>query len=280
MKATIQYINSELAGFYPVSEIESFTGIIFEAVCGFGFTEQIIRKHEKISKPDFEKIKTIIWRLKNLEPIQYILGETEFYGLKLAVNPSVLIPRPETEELVQWVLKSNLSENSKILDIGTGSGCIALAIKSRVKSAEVFGIDISNTALVVARQNAIKNNLDVDFFQADIFKWKHYNWQTYDVIVSNPPYIRENEKLLMHSNVLNYEPEKALFVPDSEPLVFYRAIGAFAKKYLSVNGMLFLEINENLGLEMKEMLIDGGFSGIEIRKDINGKNRMVCCRNI
>jgi release factor glutamine methyltransferase len=129
-------------------------------------------------------------------------------------------------------------------------------------------------------QNAAKNNLDVDFFQADILNWEQFNWQIFDVIVSNPPYIRENEKLLMHSNVLNYEPETALFVPDSEPLVFYRAIGAFAKKYLSVNGMLFLEINENLGLEMNEMLIDGGFSGIEIRKDINGKNRMVCCRNI
>jgi release factor glutamine methyltransferase len=280
MKATIQYINSELAGFYPVSEIEGFTRIIFEVVCSLNFTEQVLKKHEKISKPDFEKIKTIISRLKNFEPIQYILGETEFYGLKLEVNPSVLIPRPETEELVQWVLKSNFPENSKILDIGTGSGCIALALKSRLKNAEVFGIDISENALVVARQNAIKNNLDVDFFHADILKWKHYNWQTFDVIVSNPPYIRENERILMHSNVLDYEPENALFVTDSEPLVFYRAIADFANKYLSGNGMLFLEINENLGLEMNEMLIDSGFSGIEIRKDINGKNRMICCRNI
>jgi release factor glutamine methyltransferase len=280
MKATIQYINSELAGFYPVSEIEGFTRIIFEVVCSLNFTEQVLKKHEKISKPDFEKIKTIISRLKNFEPIQYILGETEFYGLKLEVNPSVLIPRPETEELVQWVLKSKFPENSKILDIGTGSGCIALALKSRLKNAEVFGIDISENALVVARQNAIKNNLDVDFFHADILKWKHYNWQTFDVIVSNPPYIRENERILMHSNVLDYEPENALFVTDSEPLVFYRAIAAFANKYLSGNGMLFLEINENLGLEMNEMLIDCGFSGIEIRKDINGKNRMICCRNI
>ncbi len=280
MKATIQYINSELAGFYPVSEIEGFTRIIFEVVCSLNFTEQVLRKHEKISKPDSEKIKTIISRLKNFEPIQYILGETEFYGLKLEVNPSVLIPRPETEELVQWVLKSNFPENSKILDIGTGSGCIALALKSRLKNAEVFGIDISENALVVARQNAIKNKLDVDFFHADILKWKRYNWQTFDVIVSNPPYIRENERILMHSNVLNYEPENALFVPDSEPLVFYRAIAAFANKYLSGNGMLFLEINENLGLQMNEMLIDSGFSGIEIRKDINGKNRMICCRNI
>ena len=280
MKATIQYINSELAGFYPVSEIEGFTRIIFEAVCGFSFTEQIIRKHEKISSTDFEKIKSVISRLKNFEPIQYILGETEFYGLKLKVDTSVLIPRPETEELVQWLLKSDLPENSTILDIGTGSGCIALAIKSRLKNAEVSGIDISENALEVARLNATKNNLDVDFFQADILKWEESEWKKFDVVVSNPPYIRESEKLLMHGNVLNYEPEKALFVPDSEPLVFYSAISFFAKKHLSDNGMLFLEINENLGSEMNEMLIDCGFSEIEIRKDINGKNRMIRCRNI
>jgi release factor glutamine methyltransferase len=280
MKATIQYINSELVGFYPVSEIEGFTRIIFEAVCGFSFTEQIIRRHEKISLTNFERIKAITSRLKNFEPIQYILGETEFYGLKLAVNPSVLIPRPETEELVQWIIKSNLPENIAILDIGTGSGCIALAIKSRLKNAEVFGFDISENALVVARQNAIKNNLDVDFFQADILKLEDSEWKKFDVIVSNPPYIRESEKQLIHSNVLNFEPENALFVPDVDPLVFYRAIAFFARKHLADSGMLFLEINENLGFEMNEMLANSGFSEIEIRKDINGKNRMVSCRNI
>jgi len=218
-------------------------------------------------------------RLKNFEPIQYILGETEFYGLKLAVNPFVLIPRPETEELVQWIIKSQLPENCKILDIGTGSGCIALALKNELKNAEVFGTDISENALVVARQNAIKNNLDVDFFQADILKWEKIDWKTFDVIVSNPPYIRESEKKLIHPNVINHEPASALFVADSNPLVFYRSIAIFAKKQLSGNGLLFFEINENLGSEMKKMLICFGFSEIEIRKDINRKNRMVCCRN-
>jgi release factor glutamine methyltransferase len=280
MKATIQYINSELAGFYPVSEIEGFIRIIFDAVCGLSFTEQVIRKHEKISLTDFEKIKTIISRLKNFEPIQYILGETEFYGLKLVVNPSVLIPRPETEELVQWILKSDLPENSTILDIGTGSGCIAIALKNQIKNAEVFGTDISENALEIARQNALKNNLGVDFFQVDILKWEQFKWNKFDVIVSNPPYIRESEKLQMHSNVLNFEPENALFVPDCDPLVFYRAIIIFAKNQLNKSGLLFFEINENLGSEIYEMLIDSGFTEIEIRKDINGKNRMVCCRNI
>lgn len=280
MKATIQYINSELGGFYPVSEIEGFSRIIFEVICGLSFTEQVTKKHEQISLSDFEKIKVIISRLKNFEPIQYILGETEFYGLKIVVNPSVLIPRPETEELVQWILKSKFAEYSKILDIGTGSGCIVLAIKMELKNAEVFGTDISEKALEVARQNAIKNHLDVDFFQADILRWEESEWKTFDIIVSNPPYIRESEKLLMHSNVLSYEPENALFISDSDPLVFYRSIAAFAKRYLFENGLLFFEINENLGSEMYEMLIDSGFSEIEIRKDINGKNRMICCRNI
>lgn len=278
MKATIQYINSELAGLYPVSETEGFARIILEAVCGFGFTEQIVKRHEKVSKPDFEKIEEIVSRLKNYEPIQYILGETDFYGLKLIVNPAVLIPRPETEELVQWIIKSNLPGNSKILDIGTGSGCIALAIKSQLKNAGVFGIDISEKALEVARQNAVKNNLEVGFFQNDILRWEEFECKNYDVIVSNPPYIRESEKALMHSNVLNYEPENALFVTDGDPLVFYRSIAAFAKKYLFKNGLLFFEINENLGVEMNEMLVDFGFKDIEIRKDINGKNRMICCR--
>ena len=214
MKATIQYINSELAGLYPVSEIEGFTRIIFEAVCSWSFTEQVVKRHEKISVNDFEKIKAIILRLKIFEPIQYILGETEFYGLKLKVNPSVLIPRPETEELVQWIITGNLTENSVILDIGTGSGCIALALKSRLNKAEVFGVDVSENALKVARQNALKNSLDVGFFQSDILKWNEFEWKNFDVIVSNPPYIRESEKLQMHANVLNFEPGNALFVND------------------------------------------------------------------
>jgi release factor glutamine methyltransferase len=279
MKATIQYIKSELGGFYPVSEIEGFTRIIFEAVCGFDFTEQVIRKHENISSTNFEKIKAIISRLKTFEPIQYILGETEFCGLKLAVNPMVLIPRPETEELVQWILKTNLPENCSILDVGTGCGCIALALKGNLPNAKVFGTDISEKALEIAMQNAAKNNLDVDFFQTDILNWEQYNWQIFDVIVSNPPYIRESEKLQMHQNVINYEPGNALFVSDADPLVFYRAIAFFAKKYLSDNGVLFFEINENLGFEMNEMLANSGFSEIEIRKDINEKSRMISCRH-
>ena len=277
MKATIQFINSELHGLYPVSEIEGFTRIIFESVCGWSFTRQLVKKHEKIQEPDFLKIQEIITRLKTFEPIQYILGETEFFGLRLIVNPSVLIPRPETEELVDWIVRSDLPPDSRILDIGTGSGCIALALKSVLKNAAVSGIDISEGALETAHENAAKNKLDVRFKQSDILKNDNRNNEVYDVIVSNPPYIRESEKLLMLPNVLEYEPGNALFVPDSDPLVFYRSIAAFAIKNLAENGKLFLEINENLGHEMKNMLVDFGFCNIEIRKDINEKNRMICC---
>lgn len=278
MKATIQYINSELAGLYPVSEIEGFTRIIFEAVYGWSFTEQVVKRHEKISVTNLNKIEAIILRLKKYEPIQYILEQTEFYGLKLKVNPSVLIPRPETEELVQWITKCNIPGNSIILDIGTGSGCIALALKNQL-NAEVFGVDISENALEVARQNALKNNLEVDFFQADILKWNELEWKNFDIVVSNPPYIRESEKLQMHSNVLSFEPQNALFVTDTDPLIFYKSIAAFAKKHLTKSGMLFFEINENMSLEMNKMLVEFCFNDIEVRKDINGKNRMVCCRN-
>lgn len=279
MKATIQYIEKELAGLYPNTEIKGFTRIIIEAVCGWGFTAQVVKMHEKITEADFEKIKEIVFRLKNFEPIQYILGETEFYGLKLKVSPSVLIPRPETEELVEWIIKSILKPNSRILDIGTGSGCIALALKNKLKETVISGIDISEKSLEIAHQNALNNYLDVNFFQADILKWEHLNWGIYDLIVSNPPYIRESEKSEMQVNVLNYEPENALFVPENNPLVFYRSIAAFAKKQLAENGILFFEINENLGAETNELLQDFGFFDIKIRKDINGKNRMVCCRN-
>ncbi len=279
MKTTIQYIGKELTGFYPNTEIEGFTRIIFEAVCGWGFTDQVVKKNEKIAPADFRKIEAIVFRLKNFEPIQYILGETEFFGLKLNVNPSVLIPRPETEELAQWIAQSNLPENSRILDIGTGSGCIAIALKSQLKNAEIFGVDISEKALEVARQNALKNNLSVVFFQADILKWERFPWKTFDVLVSNPPYIRESEKMQMHPNVLGHEPEIALFVADNDPLVFYRSVSAFAKKYLADSGMLFFEINENLGAKMIELLTGFGFQDIEIRKDMNCKNRMVYCRN-
>ncbi len=278
MKATIQYIQKELSELYPDTEIEGFSRIILETVCGWSFTKQVVYRNEQIQDPDFEKIKEIVGRLKNFEPLQYILGETEFFGLKIKVNPSVLIPRPETEELVHWMINCKIKEERRILDIGTGSGCIAIALKSRLRNAEISGMDISEKALETAIGNALINDLDVKFFQADILNLQNQEGGLFDIIVSNPPYIMEKEKSGMHENVLHFEPADALFVPDDNPLVYYRAIASFAKKSLSLNGYLFFEINENLGSEMKSLLQDFGFAEIEIRKDINGKNRMAGCK--
>ena len=278
MQATIQYIKKELAELYPKTEIIGFVRLLLETVCGWDYTAQILNKNEIVQKSEFREIEKVVFRLKKFEPIQYILGETEFMDLKLKVNRSVLIPRPETEELVNWIIKTNKTDSPRILDIGTGSGCIPLALKSRIKNAKISAVDISEKALEVAKQNAMQNNLDVHFFETDILNWENSNWDLFDVIISNPPYVREIEKQKMHANVLKYEPENALFVSDENPLIFYERIAEFAHKYLVKNRKLFFEINEYLGNEMSNLLEHKGFADVELRKDINGKNRMISCR--
>jgi release factor glutamine methyltransferase len=278
MQTTIQYIEAELADYYPSTEIQGLKRIIFEAVLSLSYTDIILQRDKKVNTEEFETITDIVNRLKKYEPIQYILGETEFYGLRLLVNPAVLIPRPETEELVQWICRSGILPEAQILDIGTGSGCIALALKKELPQTKVMAVDISDKALEMAKNNAAENNLDVDFMQADILNWEKYSWPKYNVIVSNPPYVRESEKKLMEANVLEYEPDGALFVKDEDALVFYFTIAKFAQKNLLENGRLFFEINEYLGDEMTTMLNDLGFRDIEVKKDINGKDRMLGCR--
>lgn len=277
MRTTIQYIEKELAELYPKPEIDGFVRLIMESVAGFSYTDLILRKDEKLSVSKQKEINEIVIRLKNHEPIQYILGETEFFGLQLKLTSSVLIPRPETEELVQWILDSPVKGNSKILDIGTGSGCIALALKKKLPEAEVCGVDISEEALVVAKKNGEINNIKVDFIQSDILTWKQNEWPQFDVIVSNPPYVRECEKRQMEKNVLEFEPDSALYVSDNNPLIFYKAIADFAQQTLCKNGRLYLEINEFLDKEMSEMLREKGFKNIQLREDINGRKRMMSC---
>ena len=276
MQATIQYIEKELKPFYPKTEIQGFTRLIIEHVTGWSFTEQLLNSVETIDDDKLQKTVAIVNRLKKQEPIQYVLGETDFFGLNILVNPSVLIPRQETEELVQFVLGKNIRPESAILDIGTGSGCIALALKSKMKNARIHGTDISENALNVARQNAKRNNLDVSFLKSDILHWEDKKWNNYDVIISNPPYVRISEKQQMQSNVLDYEPASALFVPDSDALLFYRKISEFATEYLKKGGFLFFEMNENLSEELVNLLSLSGFKNIELRSDINGKKRMIC----
>ncbi len=278
MQTTIQYIKKELEGVYPESEIQGLTGIILEWATGWNYTQQMFNREQNLKDILQRNVVQVVARLKRHEPIQYILGETEFYGLKIKVRPNVLIPRPETEELVHFVLEKNQNSNVRILDIGTGSGCIALALKNKLKNAKVYGMDISTSALEIASENARLNQLQVEFIKADILQWKDYDWKKYDIIVSNPPYVRKSEKLQMQRNVLDYEPENALFVSDEYPLIFYRAITEMAKKQLAQEGQLFFEINENMAGEMHNLLLSYGLTNIEIKRDINNKNRMISCR--
>ncbi|SHF52787.1 release factor glutamine methyltransferase [Mariniphaga anaerophila] len=278
MKATIQYIGEELGGLYPQTEVKAFTRLILEHVCGLDYTAQILMRDHVISAIQSKQISEIVTRLKNFEPIQYVFGETEFFGMKLSVNPSVLIPRPETEELLHWISEMEFSKEPCFLDVGTGSGCIALGLKKQFPYSNVMAIDYSDEALETARENAVLNGLDVSFSRADILKWEERSWQNFDLIVSNPPYVRESEKKEMFANVLKFEPESALFVPDSNPLLFYLRIAEFAQKFLTKNGWLYFEINEMFGEQTAQVVKKCGFEAIEIKKDLFGKDRMLRCR--
>lgn len=278
MEATIQYIEKELAGLYPKTEIKAFVRLILEHVFGLSYTDQVLQRRKKADEPLKKSVVEVVERLKAFEPIQYILGETEFFGMKLKVNPAVLIPRPETEELISWILEQRTEGNPTVLDVGTGSGCIALALKKSFKGAEVWAVDFSQQALQIARENGRKNSLDVNFFQADILSWENYEWRNFSLIVSNPPYVRESEKGVMSDNVLKYEPETALFVPDSDPLLFYRRIAEFAQRHLEENGWLYFEINEAFGNETHRLLENAGFCSVETKHDLSGKARMIRCR--
>jgi len=278
MQSTIQYIQRELTGLYPESEVQAFIRLMFEYICGWSYTEQVLNRNKKILESQRLKFRETVSRLKKYEPIQYIFGETEFMRLKLKVNSFVLIPRPETEELVDLIIRSNSLISPHILDIGTGSGCIPIAIKHHVPDAKIYGVDISSKAIEVAELNSSINKLEAEFYERDILNWQKYKWGTYDIIVSNPPYVRELEKYVMDKNVLAYEPENALFVPNDDPLLFFRKITEFALKHLAYNGKLFFEINEYLGEEIHNLLLSSGFKNIKIKKDINGKNRMIYCQ--
>ncbi len=276
MRATIQYIRKELQNYHTPSEINGLIRLIFFDLRGYSSTDLILKQEEKLTPSETERVSRVVSRLKTDEPVQYILGYTEFYGLTLNVNPSVLIPRPETEELVDWIVTDHQSPPGKILDIGTGSGCIALALKKSFGTAEVIACDISSGALQIARHNASINHLDIRFLKADILLWESFaDWEPTSLMVSNPPYVTRKEMNLMKKNVLEFEPHQALFVPDEDPLLFYRRIAGFATKWLLPQGKLFLEINEHFGREVVELLGSSGFRDIEIRKDMQGKDRMV-----
>ena len=269
-------ISHSLSPIYSKEEIESITKLIFENVLGLTRLQVYLNQHETISATNLAQIKEIISRLSHFEPIQYILGETDFYGLKFIVNQAVLIPRPETEELVEWIVNDYKNLGPKILDIGTGSGCIPVSLLKNLPNASVEAWDISNEALEVAKMNASLNQVDIGFLYADVLNSVFPEHQkSYDIIVSNPPYVTQSEQSQMLKNVTDYEPRLALFVPDSDPLVFYRLIADFALMRLKPDGNLYFEINERFGNEVVELLKSKGFSNVVLKKDINGKDRMV-----
>ncbi|MBN1925847.1 MAG: peptide chain release factor N(5)-glutamine methyltransferase [Prolixibacteraceae bacterium] len=277
MQQAIDHIRKSLKGFYGQQEIESFIYLIFEHLFQIGRKEVILNDLPQLKDCDLEKVKNIVARLRNFEPIQYILGETEFYNLPFEVKPGVLIPRSETEELVDHLVKEYKEKIPKILDIGTGSGCIAIALKKFIPNAEVWATDISQAALEIAESNARKNGVNVRFFLSDILSEKEITTARFDVIVSNPPYITEKEKALMEKNVLEHEPHEALFVPDYDPLRFYRAILNHSTDLLNEKGKLYFEINEAYGKEVQELCINSGFEAL-VMKDLNGKDRFVHVR--
>jgi release factor glutamine methyltransferase len=275
MKTAIQHIQSQLQGYYPETEIRSFTYLIFEKLTGYSRSEIFLNKNTIFSVEQQQLIEEFIQKLQKQVPIQYILGETEFYGLVFNVNDSVLIPRPETEELVDWIRNENdRRANLQILDIGTGSGCIAISLKHEFPNSEIAAFDISEKALETAQSNAALNKVEVIFSVIDILNAPDFA-EKWDIIVSNPPYVLENEKEEILPNVLENEPHVALFVPNNDPLLFYRKIALFAQKYLSQNGKLYFEINRAAGKATVELLTELGFQQIELRKDISGNDRMI-----
>ena len=261
-------------------EIESFFFILTEYLHNLKRVDVALNPNFEISEEEVEKWNVILTELQQEKPIQHITGEAWFYGLKFEVNENTLIPRPETEELVEWIIESIKSEvqsrKLEILDIGTGTGCIPISVKTNLPQANVSAIDVSEKALEVAKRNAASNKVEINFIQTNILEVLDLN-QNFDVIVSNPPYVRNLEKEEIKKNVLDYEPHLALFVEDTDALIFYRKIAQLALKNLTPNGLLFFEINQYLGNETVKLLQNLGFKNIELKKDIYGNDRMIKC---
>lgn len=276
LKQYKSYFSEELKSVFPQTEVDSFFFLLVEEYLDIKRIDLILQPNIEISSDIKELLDKALERLKKEEPIQYILGETEFYGLPFKVNKNTLIPRPETEELVEWIIKEvkKKQELLSILDIGTGTGCIPISLKKHLPNTNVSAIDISEEAIQMAKQNAKLNEVDISFIKQDILKTEVLSGM-FDIIISNPPYVRELEKVEIKNNVLKNEPHLALFVKDDNPLLFYKKIADLAKSNLTKNGLLFFEINQYLGVETVEMLKNKGFTQIELQKDIFGNDRMI-----
>ncbi len=272
-----RYYKRQLAGLYDENEIDSFLYILFEEYAGLSKAQILLNASRTISESELLKIHFGAKALMNNKPIQYITGSSEFYGLKFKVSPDVLIPRPETEELVELVIKENSKKQKlSVIDIGTGSGCIAIILKKYLDSSYIIALDVSTNTLNIAKGNARSNEQEVQFLKMDFLKARSWDrLDSYDIIVSNPPYVRKSEMKGMNKNVLDYEPAKALFVEDENPLIFYRAIANFAKEHLNKSGIVYCEINQYLGNETSALFLEAGFQSVDIIKDMNGNDRIL-----
>ncbi|WP_299315331.1 peptide chain release factor N(5)-glutamine methyltransferase [uncultured Aquimarina sp.] len=267
-----------LSSLYEADEILSFFYILTEKILGLKRVGIAMALDKVVEESEILHFIHARNRLENQDPIQYIVGDTEFYGLLFKVDKNVLIPRPETEELVDWIIKDCKSKEGsrkiKILDIGTGSGCIAISLAKNLPEAEVYAIDVSEEALKIANANAVHNNVEINFLREDILRLDALE-DVFDIIVSNPPYVRELEKQEIKPNVLENEPHLALFVSDQDPLIFYRTITSLAKKNLVAGGLLYFEINQYLGIETKNMIERYGFQYVTLCKDLYNNDRMI-----
>lgn len=279
MQSCISHIRQTLGQHYSSSEINGFIRIIFESVCGYSLTDLILYKNNILSDSLRKQIDKIVERIDQNEPIQYVLGRSLFCGISFSVTPDVLIPRPETEELVELITARHAGSAPRILDIGTGSGCIAVSLAKKLPESRVEAWDISEKVLQVARKNAQENQANVTFKQVDITReLPPEAVQPYDIIVSNPPYVCLREKAEMERNVLDYEPHLALFVPDEDPLLFYRAILRAGKRLLAEGGFIYFEINRMFGHQTVSLLRQNGYEKTEIIQDLSGNDRMVAAR--
>lgn len=275
MHPVIHEIKEALHGFYPESEAGALAKLLLVEVLGFSTLELYGGKDKAISEKDRALLEDIVRRLQQNEPIQYILGVETFCGMEFQVDGNVLIPRPETQELVEWILvECKEMGNCRVLDVGTGSGCIAVSLARQLPEARVEAWDVSAGALQVASENASRNGVKVHFVERDVLAYVPEG-ECLDVMVSNPPYITADERTGMEANVLDWEPELALFVPDDDPLLFYRKIAALGNRMLRPGGMLFFEINRAYGADTVAMLKALGYTTVELRKDMSGNDRMI-----
>jgi release factor glutamine methyltransferase len=274
LKDAIRFIIDSTENIYGPAESESIAFIILEFI-GFPRKKLILIADDMLDGSQEEFIRKAVKELKNSKPVQYILGETEFYGLRFRLDENVLIPRQETEELVSRIIRENKIPNPVVLDLGTGSGCIAVSIARNIPGAKVFATDISEKALRIAESNALLNGVTIKAITDDMLNTQLDNNLKFDIIVSNPPYVRDIEKQYMHANVLNFEPANALFVRDENPLEFYKAISEIAIQKLNTGGILYVEINENFGIEVADLFRNTGLKEVEIITDIYEKDRFV-----